>query len=223
MSTLYIVEEKEGLFRMVSYGLAMEKEQVQTFPSRLEMERASSRRPDLLLLCGTGRTPWLQEELLQQKRQGKWADVPVILLAKQSTEEERIRGLDAGAELFLTEPFGITELRSYIQAVLRPYEYAAGTEREIHCGNLKIFPRKHRVTVRDREVEMTTNEFEILKVLAEHEGAALSREEIAGMVVTDGRSIRPSTVRSGIESLRKKLEKDGDMICTIRGVGYKLL
>ena len=108
---LYIVEEKEGLFRMVSYGLAMEKEQVQTFPSRLEMERASSRRPDLLLLCGTGRTPWLQEELLRQKRQGKWADVPVILLAKQSTEEERIRGLDAGAELFLTEPFGITELR----------------------------------------------------------------------------------------------------------------
>ena len=70
---------------------------------------------------------------------------------------------------------------------------------------------------------MTTNEFEILKVLAEHEGAALSREEIAGMVVTDGRSIRPSTVRRGIESLRKKLEKDGDMICTIRGVGYKLL
>lgn len=220
---LYIVEEKEGLSRLVSYGLAMEKEQVQTFASREDMEQEGGSRPDMILFYGTGGTSWLQQELQGQKSRGKWADVPVILLAKQSSEEERIRGLDAGAELFLTEPFGITELRSYIQAVLRPYEYAAGTEREIHCGNLKIFPRKHRVTVRDREVEMTTNEFEILKVLAEHEGAALSREEIAGMVVTDGRSIRPSTVRRGIESLRKKLEKDGDMICTIRGVGYKLL
>lgn len=208
---------------MVSYGLAMEKEQVQTFSSREEMEQEGTPRPDLILFCGTGRTSWIHEELLLQKNQGKWADVPIILLAKQSTEEERIRDLDAGADLFLTSPFGVMELRSYIQAVLRPYEYAAGTEKEIQCGNLKIFPQKHQVVVRDREVEMTTNEFEILKVLAEHEGRALSRDEIAEMVVTDGRSIRPSTVRRGIESLRKKLQKDGDMICTIRGVGYKLL
>ena len=195
------------MFRMVSYGLAMEKNR---FRLSLRAWRWSGRAAvDRICFCSVGQDghPWLQGGTSTAEAPGKMGGCA----GYSSGKTVHRGGTDPGAGCGSGTVSDRT-LRDYGTEIL----YSGGSQTLRVCGRDRTgdplwesenFPRKHRVTVRDREVEMTTNEFEILKVLAEHEGAALSREEIAGMVVTDGRSIRPSTVRRGIESLRKKAGK----------------
>ena len=145
------------------------------------------------------------------------ADVPVIMLTARTAEMDRVAGLESGADDYVVKPFGLMELQARIKAVLRR------TQREspvLRCGDLEINTTARTVLRAGVPVELTYKEFELLRLLAVHRGAVLSRDEILRTVWDYDFTGETRTVDMHVKSLRQKL--GDDVIATVRGVGYKL-
>lgn len=143
--------------------------------------------------------------------------VPVILLTARTAEMDRVEGLESGADDYVVKPFGLMELQARIKAVLRR------TRREspvLRCGDLEIDSSARTVRKGGVPVELTYKEFELLRLLASHRGAVLSREEILRTVWDYDFTGETRTVDMHIKALRQKL--GDDVIATVRGVGYKM-
>jgi two-component system alkaline phosphatase synthesis response regulator PhoP len=131
-------------------------------------------------------------------------------------------GFDLGADDYVPKPFGMMELVARIKAVLRRTESTGETENTYEIGPLKVSPAKHKVKVNGEKVILTLKEFEMLCLLIENRGIVLSRDQILNRVwgyAFDGES---RTVDVHIRTLRQKLGDAGELITTIRGVGYTI-
>ncbi|ADU97201.1 response regulator transcription factor [Thermovibrio ammonificans] len=137
---------------------------------------------------------------------------PILMLTALSEEEEKVKGLDSGADDYLTKPFGIKELLARIRALLRRSERGFTREGEFRFTD-------EGVVVEGREVKLTRKEKEILKVLVENRGKAVSKEEIVAKV-WKGEQVNKRVVDVHVKHLRDKL---GDRIKTVWGVGYKVV
>ena len=157
-------------------------------------------------------------EILRRLRADRaTADVPVIMLTARTAEMDRVEGLESGADDYVVKPFGLMELQARIKAVLRR------TRREspvLRCGDLEIDSSARTVRKGGVPVELTYKEFELLRLLASHRGAVLSREEILRTVWDYYFTGETRTVDMHIKALRQKL--GDDVIATVRGVGYKM-
>ena len=145
--------------------------------------------------------------------------LPVIMLTAKDTEFDRVLGLDEGADDYVAKPFSMLELVSRIRAVLRR---AGGTAADFRLGRLYISPEKHQVQVDGQDVALTLKEFELLRILLENRGRVLTRTQLQDHVwgyEFDGES---RTVDVHIRTLRQKLGACGEIIETVRGVGYKI-
>ena len=152
---------------------------------------------------------------------GRGSRTPVLLLTARGEVEERIRGLDAGADDYLTKPFGVMELISRVKALLRR---VGGMEDEkfLRVGILFIDDEKHVAYVDDKHIELTYKEYELLKYLTINQGIVLSRDNLMEKIWSSDYEGESRTLDVHIKTLRQKLGKAGSYIKTVRNVGYFL-
>ena len=148
-------------------------------------------------------------------------EIPVIMATAKDSEYDTVIGLDSGADDYLSKPFGMMEMVSRIKAVLR--RSAPKKERKIiQCGSIVIDEGKHMVTVNDRCISLTLKEYELLKFMIENSGQVFTRDILLASVWGADFVGETRTVDVHIGTLRTKLDECGDMIKTVRGVGYKM-
>lgn len=154
-------------------------------------------------------------EVLQGIRKGE-NDLPIIILTAQDTIEDRIKGLDSGADDYLTKPFDLDELNARIRALLR--RRGGRTTPVIEHGSLIVDPASHTVTKDDKTVDISPREFTILTLLLENRAKVMSRSRLEEGLYAWNDEVESNTVEVHIHHLRKKL--GAELIRTIRGVGY---
>ena len=188
--------------------------------------KAKEEKPDLILL------DWMLPnisgiEVLKKIRQdADLKKIPVIMLTAKNMEDDKVEGLEIGADDYITKPFSIKELLARITSVMRRYGMNTGREsEELTAGNLKLNLTKHEVKINDKKVDLTLKEFELLKLLLKNWGKVLSRNFLLDEIWGYEYYGETRTVDVHIRYLRKKLEEAGadeKYIETIRGVGYKI-
>lgn len=148
--------------------------------------------------------------------------LPVILVTAKSSEIDKVKGLDAGADDYIAKPFGVLELISRVKAVLRRTR-ESDEDTIIVLGNLRMNVEKYMVYVDDAAVELTFKEFELLRVLMKNAGNVMTREILMDRVWGMTYEGESRTLDMHIKTLRKKLGAAGERIKTVRNVGYRLV
>ena len=154
------------------------------------------------------------------RKTAQYSDIPVIMVTAKTSEIDAVKGLDAGADDYITKPFGVMELVSRVKAVLR--RTARKVKTVLVYKNIELDENKHTVLVDSNEVDLTYKEYEILKHLIRNKGIVLTRDRLMEIVWGYNFEQGNRTVDVHIQSLRKKLGSAGEHIKTIRNVGYKV-
>ncbi len=219
---IYCVEDDMNIRELVAYALKTSGYEAIGFENAAEFYKGLKEgNPDLILL-----DIMLPDEdgiSILKKLRGKneYKDIPVIMLTAKSTEYDKVKGLDVGADDYVTKPFGVMELISRIKAVLRRSQKSISTDMMV-LGDIRLDIQKHEVTVSGKEVVLTYKEFELLTYLMKNQGIVLSRDKILEVIWNYDYEGESRTVDVHIGSLRQKLGSSGNMIETVRGVGYKM-
>ncbi len=215
---ILLVEDEEKLARMLELELNYEGYQVEkAADGRTGLERARSGEFDLVLLDVM--LPQLSGmEVLRRLR--KESQLPVILLTARDSVMDKVSGLDAGADDYVTKPFAIEELLARIRSALRGRSGWEG--QALTAGELAMDVERRRVTVGGREVELTKKEFDLLRALLENKGRVLTREALLDSVWGVDFVGETNSVDVYIRFLRSKLDEAFGikLIHTVRGVGY---
>lgn len=218
---IYLVEDDSNIREFVLYALNGQGMSAQGFERPSQFYAALEKhRPELILL-----DLMLPEEdglsvLKRLRAASATREIPVIILSARDSEFDKVLGLDAGADDYLPKPFGMLELFSRIRAVLRRSSQPAQAE-EFSCGSLLVIPARRQVLVDGCEISLTPKEFEILCLLITHPGMVLSRGQIQDRVWGMEYLGETRTVDVHIRTLRQKLGPCGELIETVRGVGYR--
>lgn len=216
---IYFLEDDDSIRKLVSYALAKEGNEVKGFGSPSEFwPEYRLQKPELLLL-----DIMLPEEdgLSVLKKIRAESEIPVIMLTAKGSEFDKVTGLDSGADDYMAKPFGITELLSRVRAVLRRYRASDETEQIYKIGGLLVNPAKHTAELNGSALNLSYKEYGLLLALLEANGRVIRREELLSRVWGEfyGES---RTLDVHIRSLRVKLGEAGDMIQTVKNVGYKI-
>jgi two-component system OmpR family response regulator len=147
------------------------------------------------------------------------SSLPVLMLTARDTVDDRVTGLRAGADDYLVKPFAFTELLARLDALARRAGQSSAARPMTH-GAVRLDPLARRVTVADDEVVLTAKEFDLLECLMSHRGRVLSRVELKELVWDFSFDAQTKIVDLYVHYLRRKLGRDGDIIQTVRGVGY---
>ena len=152
-----------------------------------------------------------------------YKNIPIILSTAKDREFDKVKGLDAGADDYVTKPFGMLELVSRVKAVLRRTggEPAPAAPRLLIHGNLKLDPAGFKVWNQDQPVQLTLKEFEVLKKFLENPGRVFTRDQLLNDIWGYDYTGDTRTVDVHIRTLRQKLGSSGEIIETVRGVGYR--
>ena len=221
---IYFVEDDENIRELVVYTLTSTGLSAQGFSAPDKFWAAMEEKTPSMVLLDIMLPQEDGLSILKKIRQNKaTAKLPVIILTAKSDEYDKVKGLDLGADDYIPKPFGMMELVARIKAVLRRTDAPATTEDEIYtAGSLTLSPKKHKVKVNGEKVSLTLKEFQMLSLLLENKGIVLSRDQILNKVwgySFDGES---RTVDVHIRTLRSKLGEAGDLIVTVRGIGYTI-
>ncbi len=222
--TILLIEDEPAMVLGLTDALGFEGYRVVSAGTGREgVERAKSERPDLvvldLMLPDTNGF-----EVCQQLR--KWSKtVPIVMLSARSQDADKIRGLDAGADDYVTKPFSVGELVARVRAAIRRGERAPEPSAVTVIGRATVNLAGHSVVVDGHEEPLTTYEVEVLKLLIEREGEVVSRDELLERV-WGGNAINSRAVDNFIVKLRRRVEPNSDRpqhILTVWGRGYKLV
>ena len=218
---IYMVEDDESIRELVLYALKNEGysgkgcRDFEEFKAALDEDTPALVLLDIMLPGKDGIS------ILKWMREGKYKEVPVIMLTAKSAEIDKVRGLDLGADDYVTKPFSVLELMARIRARIRRGN-DADSMNEITIKDLTIIPEKRRVNVDGKDVSLGFKEYELLYYLAQNKGIVLSRDKIMDAVWGYDYLGESRTVDVHIAFLRQKLGKSGSMIKTVRNVGYIL-
>ena len=222
---LLLVEDDPALSELLEYRFSNEGYQVRTTSDGDEaLLLACEDVPDLVIL------DWMIEgtsgiEVCRRLRRDKdTAHVPIIMLTAREAEDDRVRGLDTGADDYLTKPFSPRELLARVAAVMRRIRPALAGE-SIEVGDITLDPVAHKVTRRGRTLQLGPTEYRLLKFFMESPGRVFSRGQLLDGVWGTESEIELRTVDVHIRRLRKAINADGqyqDIIRTVRSAGYAL-
>lgn len=148
------------------------------------------------------------------------SDIPVIMASAKGTEYDKVIGLDLGADDYLAKPFGMMEMVSRVKAVLR--RAAPKAEDKLVVGNIEIDRLRHKVSVDGKEIVLTLKEFDLLLLFCENVGIVFTRDKLLERIWGFEYADETRTIDVHIGTLRTKLGSAGNLIETVRGVGYKM-
>jgi DNA-binding response OmpR family regulator len=222
---IFVVEDDSDISRLVRHHLEMAGYRVRSYASTHNvLPDALKERPALMLLDimvpgGDG------IDLCRQVRQSGQAlgGTPIVFLTARSSESDRIRGLETGADDYITKPFSPRELVARVKAVLRRCE-APLAPSVIRSGDLEIDAMAMTLTVRGAAIIATATEFRLLHFLAQHAGRVFTRDQILDAVWRETTFVSPRSVDVYVRKLRAKIELDPEHPCylrTVRGAGYR--
>lgn len=222
MSLIYIVEDDVNIREIERYALKNSGFQVQEFACGKELYQAVEKKVPSLILLDIMLPNEDGLDILTELRNTKATrKVPIIMVTAKTTELDKVKGLDLGADDYMTKPFGIMELISRVKALLRRTEGAEETT-VITNGEIVVDTDKHSVKVNGATCELTFKEFELLKMMLLNRGIVLSRDKIMDQVWGFEYEGESRTVDMHIKTLRQKLGTAGSVIKTVRNVGYMI-
>jgi len=217
-----VVEDEAALQQVLAYnleraGFAVE----QAFDADEALTLIAERAPDLIVLDWM--LPYMSglELCRQLRRKSATANLPVIMLTARTEEPDRLRGLDTGADDYITKPFSIDELVARMRAVLRRVRPAFADE-VLRFADLVMDLAAYRVTRNGREVHLSPTEFRLLRQLLESPGRVFSRNQLLDLVWGRDQDVELRTVDATIRRLRRALNAGGepDLLRTVRATGY---
>jgi len=218
---IWCIEDDININNLVVYAMESSGYEVRGFVNYTEFEQAMGEdRPDLLILDVMLPDKDGMEILKELRENDATYYLPVIMLTAKTAEADRVRALDMGADDYVPKPFGVMELISRVRAVLRRTT-TKSQESILVCGNVAIMPSRHRVDVNGVTVDLTLKEYNLLHLLISNKGQVFSRKQLMDKVWGDSYVGESRTIDMHIKTLRQKLESGGDIIKTVRGVGYK--
>ena len=221
---ILVMEDEDALATLLQYNLEKEGYDVTVAPDGEEgMLQVDERLPDLVLL------DWMLPKLsgieVCRRLRGKaeTRNIPIIMLTARGEESDRVRGLDTGADDYMTKPFSMTELTARIRAVLRRIRPGLADDRVNHA-DIVIDRVAHRVRRAGKEVHLGPTEFRLLDHLMKHPGRVFSREQLLDAVWGSDVYVEARTVDVHVGRLRKALNVEGTVnpIRTVRSAGYSL-
>ena len=219
---IYLVEDDSSIRELIVYTLNSTGLEAEGFERPSEFwEKVDEKIPSLVML-----DVMLPEEngieiLKKLRKNYNTEHVPTIMVTAKTSEYDKIKGLENGADDYIGKPFSMMEMVARVKALLRRSEYTE-KEQEYNIGNLYVYPSKHIVKVDGKDITLTLKEFETLCQLLQNKGIVLTRDQLLNKIwgySFDGES---RTVDVHIRTLRQKLQEAGSVIKTIRGVGYKI-
>lgn len=219
-----IVEDEAPLQELLAYNLQRADFDIeQAFDGEQAMNLAAERVPDLILL------DWMLPhtsgiELCRQfRRRSETANTPIIMLTARAEEGDRLRGLNTGADDYVTKPFSVEELIARMRAVLRRVRPAFAEER-LCFADLTMDLAAYRVMRGDDEVHLSPTEFRLLRQLLERPGRVFPRDQLLDLVWGHDQDVELRTVDATIRRLRRALNEGGrkDLLRTVRAAGYAL-
>ena len=221
---IYCVEDESNIRELLVYTLQATGFEAQGFSGGRELwEALQERCPDMILLDIMMPGEDGYAILKKLKKESSTKEIPVIMVTARDAEYEKVKGLEAGADDYITKPFGMMEFVARIKAVLRRSRVTrVEEEKELKCGELRISVGRHEVLWKNARVELTRKEFELLVYLMENRGLVMSRNQILCQVWGYEFEGETRTVDVHVRSLRQKLGEAGSMIETVRGVGYRI-
>jgi two-component system phosphate regulon response regulator PhoB len=221
---ILIVEDEAALATMLRYNLEKEGFRVcEAGDGEEALTLVAERKPDLVVL------DWMLPSLSgievcrQLRRKPTTRELPIIMLTARGEEGDKIRGLNTGADDYMTKPFSLPELMARIRAMLRRVQ-PVPQKGMLQYGDIAMDLAAHRVTRGERPVHLGPTEFRLLQFFMQHPGNVFSREELLNAVWGPDIYVEPRTVDVHIRRLRKALNGDNesDIIRTVRAAGYAL-
>jgi two-component system, OmpR family, alkaline phosphatase synthesis response regulator PhoP len=222
--TVLIVEDEKDIIRMLEYNLKKEGfKTISVNDGEDAIDSSISRSPDLIILDLM--LPGIDglEVCKTIKSNSKTASIPIIMLTAKSQESDKVVGLELGADDYITKPFSPRELIARIKAVLRRGREKDKLPEIFKLGDLEINFSKITVAVKNKPVELTAKEFELLKTLVKARGRVLSRDYLLDNIwgFDHAIEIQTRTVDVHIRTLRKKLKSAAKHIITVKSYGYR--
>ena len=223
-TNILIVEDEEAIATLIEYNLATDEFDVRISGDGEDaILKIEEQQPDLVIL------DWMLPKISglevcrRLRAKSETRNIPIIMLTARSEEVDRVRGLETGADDYITKPFSANELVARVRAVLRRIRPALAEDEVIH-GDIKIDRAGHRVLRVEREVQLGPTEFKLLDHLIQHPGRVFSREQLLNAVWGSDVYVEVRTVDVHIGRLRKQLTRGGeaDPIRTVRSAGYSL-
>jgi len=221
---ILIIEDEKDIVKMLDYNLKKEGFRVVSSNNGEDgLRLASGERPDLILLDlmlpGIGGL----EVCKAIKKDDKISSIPIIMLTAKTQETDKVVGLELGADDYITKPFSIKELIARIKAVIRRSKTVDKSPEIFVIDKLAIDFSKIAVFINDKPVELTSKEFELLKILIKSKGRVLSRDYLLDTIwgFDNAMEIQTRTVDVHIRTLRKKLKSESKHIITVKNYGYR--
>ena len=222
---ILIVEDDPDIKELITFNLSNQGHQVfEANNGEIGIEKARKKVPDLILLDLM--LPGIQGldvcRIIKADQETK--DIPIIMVTAMGQEEDIVKGLETGADDYITKPFSIKVLLARVSAVLRRSfeEYDQDSDKSLLINSISIKPRLREVRVKDKVIDnLTFSEFQILYLLAGHPGWVFTRYQIIDKIRGDNYPVTDRSVDFQIVGLRKKLGGAGKLIRTVRGVGYR--
>lgn len=218
---IYIVEDDSSIRELEKYALLNSSFTVEGFDNSKELYNALGTNLPVLIILDIMLPGEDGLNILKKIRQTpNYKYIPVIMVTAKTSEIDAVKGLDMGADDYITKPFGVMELISRIKAVLRRTQ--TQKVNTVSLDEITIDEERHIVYINGEQVELTYKEYEILKLLIINKGIVLTRDRLMENIWGYDFEQGNRTVDVHIQSLRKKLGSSGDHIKTIRHVGYKI-
>lgn len=219
---IYIIEDDSNIQEIETYALENSGYKVKSFSEGASFFQALNQElPELILLDimlpnSDGLT--ILKELRQREDTNR---IPVLIISAKTSELDKVKGLDFGADDYLSKPFGVMELVSRVKALLRRSNFNT-SKQKLSYAHIRLEDDKHLVFQNDELIELTFKEYELLKYFMLNQGIALTRSQIQEKVWGYSVELESRTIDMHINTLRKKINDiDASIIKTIRNVGYK--
>ena len=220
---IYLVEDDASIGEVEAYALKSAGYETLLCPDGAAFRAAMAKQlPQLVVMdwmlpgeSGLELLQWIRHDL-------RTVALPVLLVTAKGSEMDIVTGLDAGADDYLTKPFGVLEFISRVKALLRRAAALRTGPDTLAFGPIRLCPANHTLTVEDQPVELTYKEYALLELLMQTPGQVVSRETILARVWGMDTSLETRTLDMHIRTLRQKLGNAGGLIQTVRKIGYKL-
>lgn len=222
MPKIHILEDDENIRGLICYALssqgfeAVGHERAKNFIDKIKADMPDAVILDIMLPDEDGLSV-----LKKIRADIELEDIPVIMLTAKGSEFDKVKGLDSGADDYMTKPFSVLELISRINALLRRTQKRAESKHVLSSGGIVLDADKRTVSADGNAVNLTLKEFELLKLFMENDGKVVGRERIIEAVWGWEFEGESRTVDMHVKTLRQKLGKHGKNIETVRGVGYR--